>query len=102
MRKPVTREDRERIENMFVTMTAKEISVFEGRPLGGIKEILRYSDVRKNRKYTVDDMRLVASDLSTSEVARLLDRTRKEINNKRWLMRNAEAKREKPKNQKQL
>lgn len=87
-RNAVTPKDRQLVESMFVTMTAKQIAEKTGRPIGGVKEILRYSDVRKNRKYTPDELELIKSDLSNCEVAKRLDRTQREISTKRWIMRN--------------
>lgn len=84
---PYTLEQRERIVSMYVNMTAREIAKAEGRTVQSIKEVIRYDDVRKNRKYTVYELGLVNSDLSNSEVAKLIDRTRQEVNHKRWQIR---------------
>lgn len=84
--KPATLTERHRIEEMYVTMTAKEIAQVVGRPIGGIKEIIRFSDVRKNRRYTHDELELIKSDFSHEEVAKLIGRTSQEICTKRWVM----------------
>lgn len=84
---PYTLEQRERIVSMYVNMTAREIAKAEGRTLQSIKEVIRYDDVRKNSKYTEDDLEIINSDLSNLEVAKLIGRTRQEVNQKRWQIR---------------